>query len=361
MREGYSTSACAAAAAAAALTVLLGKEKIEHITIDLPGREGVNFRLARCEVDALGVCCGVIKDAGDDPDVTNGLEIQAYIRRSPTSGITLLGGKGVGRATLAGLPVAPGEAAINPASRKLIEGVIFCELERLHADPDAGYEVTIQVPGGEETAQKTMNPKLGIVGGISILGTDGLVRPYSSAAFRTSLYYALRVARENGSSKIGMATGKRSAAYLSAVRPDLTALEIVDVGDELAYPIKQAYKLGFSEIVVGGMIGKLSKVAQGRMQTHVRHGEIDFDFLAYLAAMQGAIRGLCDKIRKARTAHQVQGWLKTEGIHIEEEIARRAAEQIYTITAGWLAVTVLLFDLNGDLLGQASLEAAHVR
>lgn len=359
MRTGFSTSACAAAAAAAALRALRSGSVVNQIIIDLPAAKAVTFAIARCETTPDEVCCGVIKDAGDDPDVTNGLEIQAVVRRIAGNGICLRGGTGVGRVTLPGLPVAVGESAINPGSRKLILQAFHAELARLQENGRDGWEVTVQVPEGARVAEQTMNPKLGIIGGISILGTDGLVRPYSIPAFRTSLFYELRVAMENGYRSIGLATGKRSSAYLRRVLNDSSGLGVLDVGDELGYPIDQAAKMGFTQIAVGGMIGKLSKLAQGRFKTHVQEGEVNFDFLAELAAKSGASAGLCDQIRSARTAHQVQNRLRVEGISLEPELARRAAEHVFRRGGDNLDVTVWLFALDGDLLGRASLEARN--
>jgi cobalt-precorrin-5B (C1)-methyltransferase len=357
MRMGFSTSACAAAAAVAALRALRSGLDVKEIGIDLPAVKGVIFTIARCEVTSDGVCCGVIKDAGDDPDVTNGLEIQAVVRRIVGNAICLRGGTGVGRVTLPGLPVAVGEAAINPGSRKLILQAFRAELARLQEPVRDGWEITVRVPDGARVAEQTMNPKLGIVGGISILGTDGLVRPYSVPAFRTSLFYELRVALEAGYTTVGLATGKRSAAYLREALGDARGLGVLDVGDELGYPIDQAVKMGFARVAVGGMIGKLSKLAQGRFQTHVQEGEVDFDFLADLAARCGASAGVCAEVRGMRTAHQIQNRFRVEGLSLEPELARLAVEQIFLRGGGKLDVDVWLFALNGELLGRAGLEA----
>lgn len=359
MRTGFSTSACAAAAAAAALRALHSGSIVDQIIIDLPAVKAVTFAIARCETTPDGVCCGVIKDAGDDPDVTNGLEIQAVVRRITGNAICLRGGTGVGRVTLPGLPVAVGEAAINPGSRKLILQAFHAELTRLQENGRDGWEITVRVPEGARVAEQTMNPKLGIVGGISILGTDGLVRPYSAPAFRTSLFYELRVAQQAGYTTAGLATGKRSAAYLREALDDARGLGVLDVGDELGYPIDQALKMGFARIAIGGMIGKLSKLAQGRFQTHVQEGEVDFGFLAELASQNGASAGTCDQIRGSRTAHQVRNRLLAEGLALEPELARLAAEQVFARGAGRLDAAVWLFALNGELLGWASLEARH--
>jgi cobalt-precorrin-5B (C1)-methyltransferase len=360
MRNGFATSACAAAAAAAAYHVLLSGKPIQQITIDLPSVKAVTFSLSGCQIHADGVCCGVIKDAGDDPDVTHGIEIQAYVRPIETPGIILSGGKGVGRVTLPGLPVEVGEAAINPGPRKLILQVFKTELQRYPMDPNLGFEITIQVPDGEKVAAGTMNPKLGIVGGISILGTDGLVRPYSAPAFRASLFYELRVPYQNGYNTIGLTTGKRSTAYLRNILQDTRGLGVIDVGDELGYPIEQAVKMGFKKIVIGGMIGKLSKLAQGRFQTHVQEGEIDFESLSAVAQEHGASKDVCERILTARTAHQVQNWLKEESIFIEPELTRRAAKAVFIYAGKQVDIGVYLFSLNGDLLAHTILEGAHV-
>jgi cobalt-precorrin-5B (C1)-methyltransferase len=353
MRNGFSTSACAAAAAAAGIERLLTGKAMSEVVIDLPAMRNVRFALARCEQREEGILCGVIKDAGDDPDVTNGLEIQSLVEYDAEPGLSLLGGTGVGVVTLPGLPVPVGEPAINPGPRRLIRKVVQETLKNLDASADLGLRITVIVPEGLRIAEQTMNPKLGIVGGISILGTDGLVRPYSAAAFRASIHLEMNVAHEAGYDTIGLATGKRSAAYLLSYLNDPRGLGVVDVGDELGYPIQQATKFHFKQMVFGGMIGKFSKLAQGRFQTHVQEGEVNFEFLAEVADSQGAPSELCARILTARTAHQVQGWLKEVGIPIEPELARLAAEKVTAEIKGKMAVKVLIFSLDGELLGEA--------
>lgn len=353
MRNGFSTSACAAASASAGIQTLLIGKALDEVTIDLPAMRGVRFNLVRCERQGEGVLCGVIKDAGDDPDVTNGLEIQALVELNAEPGLTLLGGVGVGVVTLPGLPVDVGEHAINPGSRRLIRKVVQDTLKALEAESGLGLRVTVQVPDGEKIAQQTMNPKLGIVGGISILGTDGLVRPYSLPTFRTSIYYEMNVAREAGYTAIALATGKRSAAYLRDFLRDERGLGVLDVGDELGYPMKQARKFGFKKVTLGGMVGKFSKLAQGRFQTHVQEGEVNFEFLAEVAAALGAPRELCERILTARTAHQVQGWLAEISIRLEPELARRAAQKAALELGGGITAQTVIFSLDGKLLAKA--------
>lgn len=353
MRTGFSTSACAAAAAVAALRALTGGKTVANVAIDLPTRRGVAFSIVRCEWEGDGVRCGVVKDAGDDPDVTNGLEIQALVRPSETGRIEIQGGIGVGTVTLPGLSVAVGEAAINPGPRRLILHALRTETERLGLAPEIGLSVTVCVPDGERIARETMNPKLGIVGGISILGTDGLVHPYSVPAFRTSLYYELKVAKENGSRTVAFATGKRSLQYLKSVLPKSNELELINVGDEIGFPIDRALRFGFSGIYIGGMIGKLSKLAQGRFQTHVNEGEVDFDFLASVAVKAGAQPRDAETIRTCRTARQAQQLLKPFGVRLEPILTEMAAQSVWERCRGKADIGVYLFNLTGDLLASS--------
>ena len=359
MRTGFATSACAATAAAAALRALITKEVVQSITIDLPAMKDIAFEVVRCEHHEDTVLCGVLKDAGDDPDVTNGIEVQTIVKRNTQKNQRILGGEGVGIVTLPGLPVDVGEAAINPGPRRLILKIFRKEMERLQLTKDRGFDITIIIPKGKEIAKQTMNAKLGIIDGISILGTDGLVRPYSAPAFRTSLFYELRVAHEKGCKSVALTTGKRSSAYLAEILQKNNNLEMIDVGDELGYPMEQAVKMGFRHIMIGGMIGKLSKVARGRFQTHVKDGEIDFDFLSSLAQQCGAGKETCTNIRTARTAYQVQGWLKEENIAIEPLICKYAVQQISTHFDHGVTVSVWLFSLKGEQLGYACQEAHH--
>lgn len=353
LRTGFSTSACAAAAAVAALTSIWTNQKVAEITIDLARKRDVDFKLVTCQKEADGVLCGVIKDAGDDPDVTNGIEIQAFVRRVKEPGISILGGKGVGVVTLPGLPVEPGNPAINPGPRRLILRAFRKALDLFDPQGSYGYEITIRVPEGEQVAQKTMNPKLGIVGGISILGTNGIVNPYSVTAFRASVYYELRVAKEKGCDVLGIATGKRSNIYLEASLAHTPHTYVLDAGDELGFPITQATKQGFRGVYVGGMIGKLSKLAQGRFQTHVEHGEVDFEFLAALAREAGAPSHVCENIRIARTAHAVQNLLVPFNIRLEPKLAELGAQKVFEYCQGKLNSGVFIYTLDGTLLGSA--------
>jgi cobalt-precorrin-5B (C1)-methyltransferase len=355
LREGYTTSACAVAAATAATRALLTGQTLDAVTVDLPSEKGVTFPLERCEAAGGSVTCGVIKDAGDDPDVTDGVEVQATVTWAAEPGITLKGGDGVGRVTKPGLPVPVGEAAINPVPRRMITAAVADEAGA--ALDGRGLAVTIRVPGGEEVAKETMNPRLGIVGGISILGTSGIVKPFSTSAYRASIYIELKMARHNGVDHAVLTTGKRSEAYAAERYPHLPQYAFVQVGDHIDYGLKQARRLGFERVTVSSMVGKISKLAQGRMQTHVGQGEVDFDFLAEVAAGLGADDALCGRIREANTAHHVQVMCGQAGlVGLEERLAAMSADAASAFIGGAVDVEVLLWHIKGNLLavGQGS-------
>lgn len=362
LRHGYTTGACATAAAAAATRTLVGERAVRQVTIDLPGERGVTFQMTRCERSAGRVTCGTIKDAGDDPDVTDGAEIQATVEWADEPGVTLLGGEGVGVVTKPGLPVEIGQPAINPVPLRLITEAVTAEADEYLSDSgrEAGLKVTITVPGGEAIAQETLNPRLGIVGGISILGTTGIVKPFSRAAYRASIYFELNVAAEDGLRHAVLTTGSRSEEYAMAHHADWPALGFVQVGDHMGYALRKARRLGFPMVVVVGMVGKLSKLAQGRMQTHVSEGGVDFDFLTELVEQLGVDEPLLARIGQANTARHVQMLLREAGVAgLEERLAQLAAERACAWVDGAFDVEVLLFDIGGDLLAIGTKEGTR--
>jgi cobalt-precorrin-5B (C1)-methyltransferase len=350
LREGFTTGACAAAATAAAVRALVSGEPVAEVIIDLPVRAHVTFTLARCEFDGNRVTCGVIKDAGDDPDVTHGAEIQATVEWLAAPGIVIAGGVGVGLVTKPGLPVEVGEPAINPVPRRMIRQAVIAEAgARLET---RGVKVTISVPTGAALAKETFNPKLGIIGGISILGTTGIVKPFSVSAYRASLYVELKVAAQNGVSHAVFTTGARSEAYARRRYPHLPDLAFLQVGDHMDYALKQARRLKLARVTISTMIGKASKMAQGRFQTHVSGGTIDHDFLAEAVRQLGGDDSLVGQVRAANTAHHVQKILQRANLSgLENLLARQAAAQASAFVGGAYGVEVLCFDLHGELLG----------
>ncbi|MGA9756578.1 MAG: cobalt-precorrin-5B (C(1))-methyltransferase CbiD, partial [Desulfobaccales bacterium] len=271
LRQGFSTGSAAAAAVQGALYELLGRPCPELVAVDLPGGGSLSIPLYRHgRNDARGEAV-VVKDAGDDPDVTNGAEIgaQVWYLTGPGApeGVTLLGGEGVGRVTKPGLPVAVGEPAINPVPRRMI----VRSLRRVWEQGGTGplrLGVEIFVPRGEELARHTLNPRLGIVGGISILGTTGLVKPFSHQAYRATIAASLRVAQAMGLQHIGYSTGGKSEGYLKGLLPGLPDEAFVQMGDYVSFALKVATHMGFLKISAAAFFGKALKIAQGFGHTH---------------------------------------------------------------------------------------------
>ena len=351
LRSGYTTSACAAACAAAGLKTLISGQAVFQLRIDLPGESQALFDMVRCEIGVNGVLCGTIKDAGDDPDITHGAEIQTFVSWKDSPGIHIRGGEGVGRVTRPGLPVRVGEAAINPGAQRLIRNAIlaaggdFLEVR--------GVDVEVRVPRGAELTQQTLNPRLGIVGGISILGTTGVLKPFSNDAYRAAISTELKVAKANRVGKVVLSTGSRSEQYAMHVYPELPELAFIQVGDHMDHALRQCYRLGLNSVVITGMIGKISKLAQGRMQTHVSQGGVDFQFLGSVASELGADRTLMDKIVEANTAHHVQVILKKNGIPgLEKKLACLAAQECFKYGRELAQLEVLMFDRDGELTAQ---------
>ena len=355
LRSGYTTGACATATAAAAVRALVTGQPVTQITIDLPAKKGVTFEMVRCEMEPGRVTCGTIKDAGDDPDVTHGAEIQATVEWTAGPGIELAAGPGVGTVTKPGLPVEVGLPAINPVPRRMITGAVQAEAGA--ALTGRGLRVTISVPNGEALAQETLNPRLGVIGGISILGTTGIVKPFSQSAYRASIYVELKVAARNDIKRAVLTTGNRSEEYTRQRHPDWPDLGYVQVGDHMDYGLKQARRLGFAEVVIAGMVGKISKLAQGRMQTHISRGGVDLGFLAEVAAEMGADEALQAQIRGANTARHVQIILRKAGIAgLEARLAQMAAVQAVAFVDNAFAVQVFLYDIKDELLATERLE-----
>jgi cobalt-precorrin-5B (C1)-methyltransferase len=297
----------------------------------------------------------VIKDAGDDPDCTHGAEIVAEVQLSPLAGIVVRGGPGVATVTKPGLGLPVGGPAINPIPRRNITEMVAQELVGA-AWP--GAVVTISVPGGEELAKKTTNARLGLLGGISILGTSGIVKPFSTAAYRASVVQAIDVARERGIEEVVFTTGGKSEAYAMALFPLLPEEAFVQVGDFVGTGLRHAARRGARRAVVCGMIGKLSKMADGKMMTHAAGSEVNMALLSGLAVELGAPADLCEQIRGANTARHVLELCATSGFAgITSLVCRRVVDHARAHAGGDLEVHALLVDFDGKLLGQHPLDA----
>jgi cobalt-precorrin-5B (C1)-methyltransferase len=358
-RTGFTTGACSAAAAKAAMRCLKTQTSLNEIEIRLPNRNHVTFPLKRCEIYADHVICSVIKDAGDDPDCTHGAELTAEVQYSQEEGIELRGGAGVATVTKAGLGLAIGVPAINPVPRMNITEMVREELE---GSGHSGAVVTISVPGGEEMAKKTTNARLGLIGGISILGTTGIVRPYSTAAFRASVLLEIDVAVQCNLPEVVLTTGGKSEQYAMQLHPHLREEAFIQVGDFVGVALKHCARRRLEKAIIVGMMGKLSKMADGHMMTHVAGSEVNLEFLASLAAESGADAALCERIRGANTAREVLEICSAAGItEITTLICKKVVQIGSAHAGGHLPVQVYLVDFNGKLLGQypAPTESSH--
>lgn len=312
LRHGYTTGACATAAAQAALEALILQETVMKSTIRLPIGQDVTFDIVRCEYEPGRACAEVIKDGGDDPDATHGARIVTEVSWSPEEkGIDIDGGIGVGRVTKPGLPVEVGQAAINPVPRKMIRETISAVLDQY--DIRRGVRVVVSVPDGEEIAKKTLNARLGILGGISILGTRGIVVPFSTAAYKASVAQAIRVAVKSGVRHIVLSTGGRTEKFGMELYPELPEEAFVEMGDFVGFAVQQCVRQGIRRITLVGMMGKFSKVAQGVMMVHSKSAPVDFGFLAELAEQAGASGETLQQIREANTASQVGDMMQALG------------------------------------------------
>lgn len=348
-RTGFTTGANAAAAAAAATLGLVQGSVPEQVECLLPNALRIAFNITEGRVDGMQAHAVSIKDAGDDPDATNGAHLTADVRRIPGgSGIALKGGAGVGIVTKPGLGLEVGGAAINPAPRRnIIENVQMAGAPILAAGD--GLEVTISVPGGEEMAKKTLNARLGILGGISILGTTGIVRPYSTAAFRASVVQAVQVAAGQGQKSVVFTTGGRTEKCAMRVFPQLDEACFVQMGDFVKAAFQSALKHEMEHIIVGAMAGKLTKIAQGLSVTHAWRKEVDRDLLAEVAAEVGAPDGLVEEIRSAETARFAAEKLEQMGLAaaFHRALAQRALHTLRAIYPGSHRLTVLACDFAG--------------
>ena len=352
LRSGFTTGACATAAALAALKMLLTGTPVDSVTIALPAGIDAAFKIERCETDAGRVRCSVIKDAGDDPDVTHGAEIVACVWWQAGSDVELRGGTGVGTVTLPGLGLEVGGPAINPVPRRMILETVRREAgDRLRS---RALVVEISVPNGAALARRTLNARLGILGGISILGTTGIVKPFSTAAYRASVGQGIDVAVANGQREIVLSTGSRSERFAQNML-DLPEVAYVEMGEFTGFALKRCVQRGVSRVQLSGMIGKLSKIAQGHLMTHVAGNQVDPGFLARVAKACGASEELRRELAAANTARHVQELVQSNGVPgFFDAIASAAARACSEHVGGRLAVACLLFDFDGTLLGRGN-------
>lgn len=352
MRTGFTTGACATATTKAALTALITKKVQTEATIYLPAGQFATFTMSSCEMSSNSVTVGTVKDAGDDPDATHRALITSTVSWSDQEGIILDGGVGVGRVTKPGLPVPVGEAAINPVPRKMIHEVALEVLNDFGIQ--RGVKIVISVPQGEEIAKKTLNARLGIIGGISILGTRGIVVPFSTSSWKASIVYGIKVALSNGSDHVVITTGGRSEKYGMKEFPHLPEEAFIEMGDFVGFTLKECKRLGVKHVSMVGMMGKFSKVAQGNMMVHSKSAPVDFGFLARVAEEVGASATLIDEIKQANTASQVGDIMIENGLpKFFDKLCENCCNEGLKTVGGGMVIETSIYTLKGEKLGRA--------
>jgi len=355
LKTGYTTGSSATAAAKAALLSILGQEKIENIEILLPKRSFIQIPLYSCEFESDKAKCSVIKDGGDDPDVTHGAEIIVELSLTEKiNQIEIEGGEGVGIVTKPGLGLEINKPAINPVPKRMIIENLRDVGEQILLEK--GIKVIISVPKGKELGPKTDNPRLGIVNGISILGTSGIVIPFSTASYAASIRQNLDVAIAMGNDTVVLTTGGRSEDFAKKII-DLPEHCFVQMGDFSGYTIQQCTKKNIKKAYVVGFIGKIVKMATGVKQTHVKGSKVDMNFLAELAKKANAKENVILSIKKANTARHVSEIILENNVKgFFELICSETHRHLKNHSEQKISIDVILFDFNGNILSRISEE-----
>lgn len=353
LKTGYTTGSCATAAAKAALLSIISQKKIESIDILLPKKSYIQIPIHSCKFESEKAKCSVIKNGGDDPDVTHGAEIiveLSFIEK--INEIEIDGGQGVGIVTKPGLGLEINKPAINPVPKKMI----IENIRKVGGDIllEKGIRIVISVPKGKELGPKTDNPRLGITNGISILGTSGIVIPFSTAAYAASIRQNLDVAIAMGNDTVVLTTGGRSEDFAKKI-VDLPEHCFVQIGDFSGYAIQQCGRKDIKRAYVVGFIGKLAKMAAGVKQTHVKGSKVDMSFLAQLAQKCDANENVIQDIKKANTARHVSEIIQENKINgFFDLICAETYKHMRRHSEEKVPIDVILFDFEGNILARKS-------
>ncbi len=351
LRRGWSTGACAAAAARAAFAALLSGRFPDMVSIRLPRGGSARFALALTEMRKDRTRAGILKDAGDDPDVTHGALVTAEVALAPLgSGVGFAAGEGVGTVTRAGLALAIGEPAINPAPRAMIRQALIDQAAENGAPPP-DVIVTISIPGGERLAERTMNPRLGIVGGLSILGTTGIVIPYSCSSWVHSIQRGIDVARAAGLGHIAAATGATSERAVQRLY-DLPEYALIDMGDFVGGTLKYLRTHPVDRLTIAGGFAKLAKLAAGHLDLHSARSRVDTKALAERLAALGADPAMVQAARRAESAGEILALAGERGGDLAADIARQGREAALATLCGKTAIEVAIVDRHGGFLAR---------
>jgi len=349
LRTGFTTGTSATAAAKAAILSIINQVKIKNVEVKLPKGSLIQIPIHFCKFEREKSRCSVIKDGGDDPDVTHGAEIIVELFLTDKENeISIEGGEGVGIVTKPGLGLEINKPAINPVPKKMIIDNVR-EVGRSLLSKH-GIEVVISVPKGKELGPKTDNPRIGILNGISILGTSGIVIPFSTASYAASIRQNLDVAIAMGNDTVVLTTGGRSEDFARKII-DLPDHCFVQMGDFSGYTIQQCSKKNIKKVFIVGFIGKLAKMAAGVKQTHVKGSKIDMKFLANLARNCGANEEIIQKILAANTARHVSEIIKETKIEgFFSQICSETYNHMKKLSENKISLEVILFDFNGEIL-----------
>jgi cobalt-precorrin-5B (C1)-methyltransferase len=349
LRTGWTTGTCASAAAKAAATALRDQAPQHRVEIGLPSGRRVAFPVESCAYSPQQGSAVVVKDAGDDPDVTHGAHLTATVRWRAEPGVALEGGEGVGVVTKPGLGIEVGEPAITATPRSMITGAVAEVTAR-------GTLVTISVPGGERMARKTTNARLGVLGGISILGTTGIVRPFSTASWRASVEQAVSVMAAQGERTVVLCTGGRTEKAAMALRPDLPEVCFVEVGDFTGAALRRATAAGLDKVIFVGMAGKLAKLAAGVLMTHYTRSKVDLGLLGDVTTAAGGSPGVAGEVAAANTGRHAYEIWDREGLlrPAGDELCRRVRSVLIRAAGGLLDADVALVDFSGQTVVAAT-------
>jgi cobalt-precorrin-5B (C1)-methyltransferase len=344
LRTGWTTGTCASAAAKAAAVLLTrGAPPPSWVEVGLPSGRRVTFAVEDAGMVDGAARAVVVKDAGDDPDVTHGARLTATVAWWEGPGVQLAGGEGVGVVTRPGLGLPVGGPAINPVPRAMITQAVA------EVVGDRGVRVVISVPDGARMARKTTNRRLGVLDGISILGTTGIVRPFSTASWRASVVQAVSVAAAQGQRTVVLCTGGRTEAGAMALLPDLPEVCFIEVGDFTGAALRMAVERGVDRVVFVGMIGKLTKLAAGVLMTHYTRSAVDTGLLGRLTAQSGGAPDLVAEVGTANTArHAYELWAGAGVLRAAADVLCERVRRVLTrFTGGRIGADVAMVDFTG--------------
>ena len=348
LRRGWTTGACATAAAKASYIGLMSGQIPKKVQITLPGGQTPIFLVNDSRISTTGSMAAIEKDAGDDPDVTHGSIVRVTIRKARE--LIFKAGEGVGKVTKPGLPIKVGEPAINPGPRKMIEQNLQIIADEYGVK--LNIEIEISIDNGATLAKKTWNPRLGILGGLSILGTTGIVIPYSCAAWIASIHQGIDVARAIGTKHVASCTGKTSEEAVTALY-GFEPSEILDMGDFVGGTVKYLQTHPIPRVTIASGFGKVSKLAAGHMDLHSKRSQIDPQFIASLAAEGGVNKNICEQISKAESAGNIIELIEENNLKLGDYIAKTAQTIVNKKIKNNVDIEILVYNREGIQIGHA--------